>query len=210
MLGFNVVWLSSSITSFSSDFIWPWPFNMQLMNRFKAQKTCSYLIKQHWFYKPHHDCLPLIIQVCTGWAFKTYLRVLLLRLQTGITFQLSASTQWSWLSAAHIPYPCHPEFSGFQCERKCWPLRRRSSPVRQGCGSCWSWGWRWPQSWGSAVAWGQPHSGSPLPGRCWCLGRLWVWLLPYPCIAHSPLSIICGQQDNEEILGWFRWNRTFI
>lgn len=107
------------------------------------------------------------------------------------------------INRIRVPYLSHRASSAFRCARKCWRHQTRSSPVRRARGSCCNWGWRWPQSWGSAVAWGWPHSGSRLPGRCWCLGRLWVWLLPYPCIAHSPLSIVWGRQKRGKM--WFRW-----
>lgn len=58
--------------------------------------------------------------------------------------------------------------------RTCALHRTRSPPGWRCCGSCCSWGLWWPQSWGSAVVWGQTHTGSPSCVRGWSPGHQWV------------------------------------
>jgi len=99
---------------------------------------------------------------------------------------------------ADIPdklFPPHlslPETEASQTVRTYGLLRTRSPPVELRRGSCCSWEWWWPQSWGSAVAWGRTHSGSSCCVKGWSPGHQWVLLLLYPYIGHSPFSTVCG------------------
>ena len=96
------------------------------------------------------------------------------------------------------------ETEACQTARTCGPLRTRWPPARRRCGSCCSWGWCWPRSWGSVAAWGRTHSGTPSCARCWSPGHRWVLLLLCPYIAHSPFSPFCGWREKERKLvrGW--------
>lgn len=94
-------------------------------------------------------------------------------------------------------YLFRPVTEASQTARTCGLLQTRSPPVWRRCGSCCSWGWWWPRSWGSAAAWGRTHSGTPSCVRGWSPGHQWVLLLLYPYIGHSPFSTFCGWREKE-------------
>ena len=105
------------------------------------------------------------------------------------------------------PHLFRPETEASRTARTCGLLRARSPPVWHRCGSCCSWGWWWPRSWGSAAAWGRTHSGTPSCVRGWSPGHQWVLLLLYPYIGHSPFSTFCGWREKEMKLVR-RWNNS--
>lgn len=90
------------------------------------------------------------------------------------------------------------EISVSQTARTCGLPRTQSPPVWRRCGSCCSWGWWWPRSWGSAAAWGRIHSGTRSCARGWSPGHQWVLLLLYPYIGHSPFSPLCGREGERQ------------
>lgn len=109
---------------------------------------------------------------------------------------------WPTLHFSYSKNPLQPHLFRLGTEvsrtaKMCGPLRTQSPPVWRRCGSCCSWGWWWPRSWGNAVAWGRTHSGTPSCARGWSPGHQWVSLLLYPYIGHSPFSTLCGWREKE-------------
>lgn len=112
-----------------------------------------------------------------------------IKLYTSIVGDTSSTRR---ISTTHFMfYLSRRESSAFRCEKKRWPHQTLSPLGPQECGSCYNLEWRWHQDWGSAEASVLLHIGSQQLQESGCfLGCPSVWLLPYPCIAHSPLSMV--------------------